>query len=112
MTEKAPSAMNLALAKMLEGLAETEPGRAEEHRALAAELRGETYTPPAPKARTYVAIESAHVFGAENDKALAEGLVFELQPDRSLKPLDGPGLVQFAEDHPGFARRWRIETPE
>ncbi|WBQ10523.1 hypothetical protein L2D01_01815 [Hyphomonadaceae bacterium ML37] len=112
MTQTAPTALHLAMAKTLEDLAETEPDRAHEHQTRAAQLRGESCVPPAPRSRTYVAIRSALVFGPANDVAIAEGLIFELQPDRSLRRLDGPGLVQFAEDHPGFARHGSIDDRE
>lgn len=112
MTERKTTPVGSVLATVLDGLAEMEPGRADSHRALAAELRGETYTPGPRVPATYVAIDAAHVFGASGDSALAVGRVFALQPDGSLRPLDGPGLVQLAEDFPVFARRWRIEPPE
>ncbi|MCA3694362.1 hypothetical protein [Aquidulcibacter sp.] len=53
----------------------------------------------------YVAIEQAIIVGEPS--AQIEGCLYVLQPDRSLKPLDGQELRAFHERHPNFVKNWR-----
>ncbi|GBF58389.1 hypothetical protein PbB2_02070 [Candidatus Phycosocius bacilliformis] len=54
----------------------------------------------------YVAIEQAIIVGEASTPI--EGCIYMLQPDRSLKPLNGRELRAFHERHPNFARYWRL----
>jgi hypothetical protein len=56
----------------------------------------------------YVAIEQAIIVGEPS--AQIEGCIYVLQPDRSLKPLDGQELRAFYETHPNFVKGWSLKA--
>jgi hypothetical protein len=57
---------------------------------------------------SYVAIEKAVIIGSAVPDI--EGCIYILQPDRSLKPLDGQELRAFHEAHPNFVKNWSLKA--
>jgi len=112
LSDKIPSALALALADVQERLAAENPGYAEDHRQLASRLRGEEHQPGTVPDETYIAIERAQVFGVQNDPSIAEGRLFRVLADGTLKPLNGDELRKLADDFPGFVRSWRLSPEE
>jgi hypothetical protein len=55
----------------------------------------------------YVAIERVVTIGTSN--AQIEGRIYAVQPDQSLKPLNGQELLAFDTQHPNFIKNWRLE---
>lgn len=112
MSEKIPPAVSQAMAAVHERLAAENPGYAEDHRKIASRLRGEEHQPRPVPEETYIAIERAQVFGAQNDPSMAEGRLFRVLEDGTLKPLNGDELRKLADDFPGFVRSWRLFPEE
>lgn len=55
----------------------------------------------------YVAIEQALVLGSEKQM---EGTVYRLEPDGTLRPIDGRDLVTISNAYPNFIKKWRLSN--